>query len=80
MAVSDGRTATAVSSPTNSRSFTTTWSVTAPRGVDPASYPFSATTSYLWDDGTCNERASGSTKVLVVAPLPIGSSQLGDDA
>ena len=85
MAVPDGRTATAVYSPTNnnvgnSRSFTTTWSVTAPRGVDPASYAFSATTSYLGDDGTRNGRASGSTKVLVVAPLPIGSSQLGDDA
>lgn len=54
--------------------------MTAPKGVDPGSYPISATTSYLWDDGTRNGSASGRTTVLVVAPLPIGSSQLGDDA
>ena len=66
VAMPDECTATAVSSPTNNnvgygRSFTTTWSVTAPKGVDPGSYPISATTSYLWDDGTRNGSASGST-------------------
>jgi alpha-galactosidase len=82
--VPNGWTATATSPATtnivgSNGSFSTTWKVTAPSGASPGSYPISATTGYLWDEGTKHGSTSGDTSVLVVTPLPSGQSWLGDD-
>jgi alpha-galactosidase len=82
--VPDGWTATAASPTTthnvgSGRTFTVRWQVTAPDGTAAGSYPLTATTRYLWDDGTRSASAAGSTTVVVVTPLPAGTSQLGDD-
>jgi alpha-galactosidase len=61
------------------KSLRTTWQVTAPVGTAPGRYPIVATTAYRWDDGARTDRTTTTTSVLVVAPMPSGTSQLGDD-
>jgi alpha-galactosidase len=60
-------------------SFRTTWHVTAPAGTQPGRYSITGTTTYLWDDGTRTDQTTTTTSVLVVAPMPAGTSQLSDD-
>ena len=72
-----GRTAGAVKT---DGTLSTTWSVTPPGGTSPGSYPLTATTNYLWNDGTQlqPDTAGGTASALVPNAAPSSTAYVSD--
>jgi alpha-galactosidase len=60
--------------------YTARWEVTVPEGVAPGQYQVAATSTYRWTAGASARAASITTQAatVVVAPLAVGTSFLGD--
>ena len=60
------------------RTFATTWTVRPPLATPPGSYQLTATAAYFWG-GFQPASIATTVNVLVAAPPPAGTSDLGDD-